>query len=159
MNSNTSSLFIMIALLAVMYFILIRPQRKKEKEDKLMRDNLKVGDEIITIGGVIGKVVRIKDDRVTIATSAAQTKLEFTRSAIGRVLGKEDQPSSDAKAQKQSAEPERATPKNIKKLGAKEEVAEAVTEAAEEIKEEISETVELVDEAAQEAAEAVKEFE
>jgi preprotein translocase subunit YajC len=61
-----SSLLIMVLLFAVMYFILIRPQKKKEKEQKAMQSDLRMGDEVVTIGGVVGLVVKIADDTVVI---------------------------------------------------------------------------------------------
>lgn len=61
-----SSLIIMVLLFAVMYFILIRPQKKKEKEQKAMQNDLRMGDEVVTIGGIVGLVIKIADDTVVI---------------------------------------------------------------------------------------------
>ena len=72
----------MILIFAVFYFLIIAPQRKRDKQTKAMRSALKVGDEVITIGGVIGKVVRIKDDTVFIESTPDKTKLQFERSAV-----------------------------------------------------------------------------
>lgn len=72
----------MVALLALMYFIGIRPQQKQEKQLKEMRDNLEVGDEVTTIGGIIGKVVSIKEETVMIETGRDHTKIRMLRSAI-----------------------------------------------------------------------------
>ncbi len=74
-----------IGMLVLMYFILIRPQRKQEKEQKAQRSKLAVGDQVITIGGVTGKVVNIKDDDITIATSVANTLITFRRDSINTV--------------------------------------------------------------------------
>lgn len=76
------SLALPIGMLAVLYFILIRPQRKADKKQKEERSALKVGDSILTIGGVVGKIVNIKDDDVTIVTSVANTMMTFRRDAI-----------------------------------------------------------------------------
>ena len=73
------------ALFAFFYFFMIRPQRKKEKEEAAMRDALEVGDEVTTIGGVIGEIVSIKEDTVTIETSRYGTKIRFLRQAIRSV--------------------------------------------------------------------------
>lgn len=73
------------AFIAFFYFFMIRPQRKKEKEEAAMRDALEVGDEITTIGGVIGEVVSIKEDTVTIETSRYGTKIRFLKNAIRSV--------------------------------------------------------------------------
>ena len=56
MNEMTSSLIVMVVFIAAMYFLLIRPQKKKDKQIQAMRANLQVGDEIITIGGIKGKI-------------------------------------------------------------------------------------------------------
>ena len=80
----------MILLIVVMYFLMIRPQRKRQKEEQKMRNNLRVGDELTTIGGVKGRVVAIKDDTVTIETSNDRTKIVFVKDAIGTVHTKHE---------------------------------------------------------------------
>ena len=79
------SLLIFPIMLGVMYFFLIRPQRKQEKKQKEQRSKLTVGDTVVTIGGLTGKVVNIKDDDITIATSVANTLVTFRRDAINSV--------------------------------------------------------------------------
>ncbi len=79
------SLLPIVLIFVVMYFLMIRPQKKQEKEAQNMRDNLAVGDEITTIGGIIGEIVSIKDETVTIETSKAGTKIRFLKSAIRSV--------------------------------------------------------------------------
>ncbi len=64
----------MILLIAVFYFILIRPQRKKDKENKEMLANLKVGDKITTIGGIVGQVAKIKDEKIVVETGTSTEK-------------------------------------------------------------------------------------
>ena len=68
-----------IATFALFYFLLIRPQQKREKKDRQMRNSLEVGDNIVTIGGIVGKILTIKDDEITIGTSADRTKLAFKK--------------------------------------------------------------------------------
>ena len=72
-------------LLIVMYFVMIRPQKKQEKEQNNMRNNLAVGDEITTIGGIIGRVVSIKEETCVIETSHERTKIRILKSAVSRV--------------------------------------------------------------------------
>ena len=72
-------------LLLVMYFVMIRPQKKQEKEQNAMRNNLAVGDEITTIGGIIGKIVSIKEETCVIETSHERTKIRILKSAVSRV--------------------------------------------------------------------------
>lgn len=74
--------FLMIALIIGMMFFMRRSQKKQEKEVADMRNGLQVGDEITTIGGVIGKIVSIKDETITIETSHDRTKIRFLRSAV-----------------------------------------------------------------------------
>ncbi|MCD4836296.1 preprotein translocase subunit YajC [Phocea massiliensis] len=75
--------FAMIAaMFAILYFFMIRPQKKKEKEIQLMRSKLEVGDEIVTIGGIIGRVVNIKDETIVIETGSDRSKIRITRWAV-----------------------------------------------------------------------------
>ena len=71
-----------VLMLALFYFMLIRPQRKKEKEVTNMRKSIEVGDEVTTIGGIVGRVVIIKDDFISIATGMERNKIKFMRWAI-----------------------------------------------------------------------------
>lgn len=80
-----------LLILVLMWFLMIRPQRKQEKKLKEQRDNMKVGDQVITIGGVSGRVVNIKDNEVTITTSVQNTMVTFRKDAINQVI----QPISD----------------------------------------------------------------
>ena len=75
----------MILIFVVFYFLLIRPQRKKDKEAKAMLDNLKVGDRICTIGGIYATIVRIKDDVLTIEVGEQKTQMVFARWAVRNV--------------------------------------------------------------------------
>ena len=75
----------MILIFVVFYFVLIRPQRKKDKQAKAMLDNLKVGDRICTIGGIYGTIVKIKDDVLTVEVGEQKTQLVFARWAIRNV--------------------------------------------------------------------------
>lgn len=86
----------MILIFVVFYFLLIRPQRKKDKEAKAMLAALKVGDRICTIGGIYGTISNIKDDVLTVEVSAEKTKLVFARWAIRNV--EEISISNDAEA-------------------------------------------------------------
>ncbi len=76
--------FLVIMVLA-MWLLVFRPQRKQEKEANNMRNNLQVGDEITTIGGIIGKIVSIKEETITIETGKERTKIRLLRSAVRTV--------------------------------------------------------------------------
>ena len=80
------SLFFTLALMLVMlYFMIYRPQKKQEKKDAAMRSSLEIGEQGTTIGGVIGRVVAIKDDTFVLETGADRVKIRFTKNAISSV--------------------------------------------------------------------------
>ena len=72
-----TSIIMIVVMIGVMYFLMIRPENKRKKEAAQMRSDLKVGDEIITIGGICGKVVQVKDDKFVIETGADQVRFVF----------------------------------------------------------------------------------
>ena len=74
-----------VLVLVAMYFFMIRPQKKQEQEQNNMRNNLAVGDEITTIGGIIGKIVSIKEETCVIETTHERTKIRILKSAVSRV--------------------------------------------------------------------------
>ena len=88
--ANLVAFLPMILMIVVLYFLMIRPQQKRQREEQKMRNNLRVGDELTTIGGIKGRVVAIKDDTVTIETSNDRTKIVFEKAAIGTVHTKHD---------------------------------------------------------------------
>lgn len=83
--TTVTSLIMIVALIAVFYFFMYRPQKKQDKEQNDMRNGLQVGDEITTIGGIIGKIVSIKDETVLIETSGERNKIRILRSAVRSV--------------------------------------------------------------------------
>ena len=136
-NGNPNGLYtigMLVVMFALMYFLMIRPQRKKDKADQEMRAALRVGDEVITIGGVVGKVEKITDRTVVISTTAGKNKIEFLKSSIATVT-KSTQTNAAAakevaKAEKEESKPNRDKKVTPKKLGKKSE-AEAEEEKAE----------------------------
>ena len=74
-----------VLLFVVMYFFMIRPQKKQERRDAEMRDALAVGDEVTTIGGIIGKVISIKEETFVLETTKDRTKIRFLKGAIRSV--------------------------------------------------------------------------
>jgi preprotein translocase subunit YajC len=75
--------FMIFAFIGIFYFLLIRPQRRQQKEHEEMVKQLKKGDEVVTIGGIVGTIVHIQDDRVTI--KSAETRLDIERSKVSHV--------------------------------------------------------------------------
>ncbi len=85
-------LFTMGLMFLVLYFLIFRPQRKKQKQHQAMIDNLKINDKIITTGGMIGKIVNIKKDKnilVVRVDETNNTKIEFQRNAVSGVINEE----------------------------------------------------------------------
>lgn len=83
--SSVWMLIILGVMFVFMYLFLIRPQKKKEKKDQQMRNNLQIGDEVVTAGGIIGIVFSIKDDTVVIETGGDRSKIRVKRYAIASV--------------------------------------------------------------------------
>jgi preprotein translocase subunit YajC len=122
MSQGMSSIILMVVLILMIYFMMIRPQRKKDKADREMRASLSVGDEIITIGGVVGKITKITEKTVIITTGADKTKIEFLKTAIASVSKQEASKGEQKKEEK--AEPadekkpdrdKKVTPKKLTK--------------------------------------------
>ena len=111
MNQQLVTLMPLVLLIAIMYFLLIRPQKKREKAVTAMRNSIKVGDEVITIGGIVGKIVKTKDETLTIQVGADKTKFEVMRWAISKVVT--DDTASSKKTKKE--EPVEETPQEAQK--------------------------------------------
>ena len=77
-----TSVLPLVAIVVLFYFMLIRPESKRKKATAKMRNELAVGDEVTTIGGIIGKVVNIKDDEITVESGADKVRVKFMRWAI-----------------------------------------------------------------------------
>ena len=77
-----SSVIMLVVMLAVFYFMLIRPENKRKKEAEQMRSAVKTGDKIVTIGGIVGTVVNVKESRIVIETGADQVRIELEKWAI-----------------------------------------------------------------------------
>ena len=120
----------LVLLLVVMYFLLIRPQKKREKETNAMRNNVDVGDNIVTIGGIYGKVVKTKDETLVIQVGADKVKFEIARWAVSKVLEKGAR--SMQKETVAEAEEEAPKKKLPKRMGAKKEETPAEEAPAEE---------------------------
>lgn len=86
MGQQYYSIFLMVAMVGFFYLFIMRPQKKKENELNAMRSNLKVGDNIITIGGIVGTVVIVKEDYITIETSGMKSRLELAKWSISSIV-------------------------------------------------------------------------
>jgi preprotein translocase subunit YajC len=87
-QASTASLLMtflpLVLILVVFYFLIIRPQRKQEKQDAQMRENLEIGDEVVTNGGIVGIVFQIKEDTVVIETGGDRSKIRVKKWAIAK---------------------------------------------------------------------------
>ena len=141
-----------ILLFVIMWLLLIRPQKKREKATNEMRSNIKVGDEIVTIGGICGKVVKTKDETIVIQVGADKVKFEMMRWSVSRVVSSDAKASGrkDRAAEEEEA-PKKVMPKRMKKAHAEEAAAEVAAETAEEVA--APEVSEVSEAAAEEKAE------
>lgn len=104
-----STILMLVIMVAIFYFMLIRPENKRKKEAEELRSSLKVGDKITTIGGIQGKVVDVKDEKFVVETGADQVRIEFAKWALstnetGAERAKEEaKKAQEAKAKEKAA--------------------------------------------------------
>ena len=110
-GSSASMMITLILMLGVFYFMLIRPENKRKKEAEQMRSSVKTGDKITTIGGIIGTVVSVKDDKMVIETGADQVRIELAKWA----LSTNETAAEAAKAEAKKAQEAKAKAKAAKK--------------------------------------------
>ena len=113
-----STLIMLVVMIGVFYFLLIRPENKRKKEAESMRSSVKVGDEITTIGGIIGTVVDVKGDKFVMETSADQVRIELAKWAISS----NETATAAAKAEAKKRQEEKAKAKAAKKASKKKEM-------------------------------------
>ena len=107
----TAMIPMLLIMLAVFYFMMIRPENKRKKEAENMRSSVKKGDHITTIGGIVGVVVDVKENNIVIETSADQVRMELTKWAIST----NDTADAAKKAEAKKAEEAKAKAKAAKK--------------------------------------------
>ena len=107
----SSMLITLVLMLAVFYFMLIRPENKRKKEAEQMRSSVKNGDKITTIGGILGVVVNVKEDKIVLETGADQVRIEFAKWAIST----NETAAENAKAEAKKAQEAKAKAKAAKK--------------------------------------------
>ena len=100
-----STIIMIVVMIAIFYFLLIRPENKKKKQAAEQRNSLKVGDEITTIGGIIGTVVAVKEENFVIETGADRVRVEFAKWALST------NETADAKAKEEAAKAQEAKAK------------------------------------------------
>ena len=107
----TSPIIMMVLMLVIFYFMLIRPENKRKKEAEQMRNSVKTGDKIVTIGGITGTVVNVKDSRIVLETGADQVRIELEKWAISS----NETAAEAAKAEAKKAQEAKAKAKAAKK--------------------------------------------
>ena len=105
------TIVMMVAMLALMYFMLIRPENKRKKEAEQMRAALKAGDNITTIGGITGTVVDVKEDKFVLETSADRVRIEFAKFALSENHTAVARAQAETKKAKEQAAKEKAAKK------------------------------------------------
>lgn len=95
MDQLTMQLVMIGGFMAIAYFLLIKPQKKRQKAMMDMRESLKKGDDVVTIGGIKGTVIKVTDTDVVIETSSDRTKMEFVKSAIHSIVSKSEESSEE----------------------------------------------------------------
>ncbi len=113
-GSSYSMIIMLVAMFALMYFTMIRPQKKRQKEEQAMRDAVEVGDEITTIGGICGKVVTTKEDSLIIETGADRNRLVIKRWAVQMNNTANERLQAERAAAKEAAEKAKAEKKTKK---------------------------------------------
>ena len=107
----TSTIIMLVVMVGIFYFMLIRPENKRKKEAEQLRSSVKVGDQVTTIGGIVGTVVSVKEDKFVMETSADQVRIEFVKWA----LSTNDTAAAAAKEEAKKAEEAKAKAKAAKK--------------------------------------------
>ena len=110
----------LLIIILIMYFLMIRPQKKKDKQIQDMRKSLQVGDEIITIGGICGKIVQTKEESFIIQVGADKVKFEMMRWAVSSVT--KASPRYDVDDVKEEEPAKKVMPKRLRKSSEVEEV-------------------------------------
>ena len=108
-----STVIMMVVMLGVFYFMLIRPENKRKKEAEQMRSAVKKGDQIVTIGGIVGTVVDVKEKNIVLETGADQVRIEFEKWAISSNATAEAAAKEKAKKEQEA----KAKAKAVKKAG------------------------------------------
>lgn len=109
-----TGIIMIVAMFALMYFMTIRPQKKRQKEEQEMRNAVDVGDEITTIGGICGKIIIVKEDKLVIETGVDRTKMTITRWAVQQNNTASERVAAERAAAKEAAEKAKAEKKKAK---------------------------------------------
>lgn len=106
-GGGSSMIILLAVMLGFVYFTMMRPQKRKQKEEQALRDNVQIGDEITTIGGIIGRVVTVKDDSLVIETGADRNKMKIERQAVRTNNTANEKLAAERQAAKEAQEAEK----------------------------------------------------
>lgn len=120
-----STIMMIVLMIAIFYFLMIRPENKRKKQAEEMRNSLKKGDWLTTIGGVYGRVVSITDRTVVIETSEDRVRVEFLKSAIGQVGTLDEQAAAQQRPAKKDKKADTAEEKTVEAPAEKPEDSES----------------------------------
>ena len=120
-----STIMMIVLMIAIFYFLMIRPENKRKKQAEEMRNSLKKGDWLTTIGGVYGRVVSITDRTVVIETSEDRVRVEFLKSAIGQVGRLDEQAAAQQRPAKKDKKADKAEEKTVEAPAEKTEDSES----------------------------------
>ena len=120
-----STVLMIVLMIAIFYFLMIRPENKRKKQAEEMRNSLKKGDWLTTIGGVYGRVVSITDRTVVIETSEDRVRVEFLKSAIGQVGTLDEQAAAQQRPAKKDKKADKAEEKTVEAPAEKTEDSES----------------------------------
>ena len=125
-NESTSMIVMIVLMFAIMYFLMIRPENKRKKKAQEMRDSLKKGDVITSIGGIVGKIVQVNKDTIIIETSEDRVRMELTKWAVSSVgVQTGEQPDQPKKSEKKEEEAPTEEPAEIAETAETAEASEA----------------------------------
>ena len=120
-----STIMMIVLMIAIFYFLMIRPENKRKKQAEEMRNSLKKGDWLTTIGGVYGRVVSITNRTVVIETSEDRVRIEFLKSAIGQVGTLDEQAAAQQRPAKKDKKADKAEEKTVEAPAEKTEDSES----------------------------------
>lgn len=120
-----STIMMIVLMIAIFYFLMIRPENKRKKQAEEMRNSLKKGDWLTTIGGVYGRVVGITDRTVVIETSEDRVRVEFLKSAIGQVGTLDEQAAAQQRPAKKDKKADKTEEKTVEAPAEKTEDSES----------------------------------
>ena len=95
-----ASLIMIVVMFAIIYFLMIRPENKRKKQAEEMRNSLKKGDQITTIGGIVGRIVMVNDDTIVIETSDDRVRMELTTWSVSTKNTQQQNAAADKKYKK-----------------------------------------------------------